>query len=148
MVPNTNRKSFFNLINVTIPYVPLIIQKYFCSILCEIWHQMKRRMCRVYELDKWTNELYYQDKWTLLPNSSINDKIFWSAIVFEFIFIFLFSYHRNITLFYFWNTDVWSSFPSGYQLWANQIKKIGKTHNYHPCAWKSYSTSRTGIGGC
>ena len=25
-------------------------------------------------------------------------------------------------------------------------QKIGKTRNY-PCAWKSYSTSHTGIGG-
>ena len=51
------------------------------------------------------------------------------AIVFECIFVFLFSHHQNIIL-------------------SNQIKsnqKIGKTRNY-PCAWKSYSTSRTGIG--
>ena len=42
----------------------------------------------------------------LISNNSINDKIFWLAIVFECIFVFLFSHHRNIRLFYFWNTDV------------------------------------------
>ena len=47
-------------------------------------------------------QVFKSNKGTLIKNNSINDKIFWLDIVFELIFVFLFSHHRNIRLFYPW----------------------------------------------
>ena len=52
-------------------------------------------------------------------------------------------HHRNITLFYFWNTHVLSLFPSSDWLWENQIKKLEKHKN--PSFRKSFSTSRKAL---
>ena len=93
--------------------------------------------------EKFASRFLKQNKGTLIPNNSIKYKIFWLGMVFECVFIFLFSHHQNIT-FYFWNMGVQSLFPSSYPLWENQIRKQEK-HNY-PCVQISYLTSRKGFG--